>query len=213
MNAYKYDSYQPTKALETSTDASQVLDADVYGDKKHEHAQSTIGIPDRPIVNTSFLYQTPLRDSNSSPDVGPTIAPGRLAPFRHENAKREAIAPVIFYRKGSLIRDRYIVLNKWEGKVTEVREDSFIALLLDQDSIHTTDEEAEFPIDEVPIPDRPLIEPGAIFYWSIGYIDKISGQRMRVSDIRFRRLPVWSSEEIERAKKNAQRVRDLLNWK
>ena len=37
--------------------------------------------------------------------------------------------------------------------------------------------------------------------------------RTRASVIRFRRLPTWRSEELERAKRGAQRVSDLLDWK
>jgi hypothetical protein len=75
------------------------------------------------------------------------------------------------------------------------------------------DEEAEFPMEEVSDADRSFIMPGAVFYWNIGYIDNISGQRTRASVIRFRRLPVWRPEELERAKLKARHLSDLLDWK
>ena len=111
-----------------------------------------------------------------------------------------------------IIQHRFVPLQKWEGTILQVLDDSFFARLVDLMS-GGPDEEAEFPIEEVSDADRSLVEPGAVFYWNIGYIDSVSGQRTRASVIRFRRLPTWRSEELERAKRRAQRVSDLLDWK
>jgi hypothetical protein len=112
----------------------------------------------------------------------------------------------------TITTNRFVPLQKWEGIVLQVFEDSFFAQLVDLTS-GGVDEEAEFPVEEVSDADRSLIAPGAVFYWNIGYIDDISGQRTRASVIRFRRLPVWRSEELERAKRKAQHLGDLLDWK
>lgn len=108
--------------------------------------------------------------------------------------------------------DQEALINEWAGIVLEVQRDSFIARLVDQTQ-EGPDEEAEFPFEEVPVGDRALIVPGAVFYWNIGYSDSLSGQRTRASVIRFRRLPVWQSEEFTRAKQEAQQLRETLGWK
>ena len=106
----------------------------------------------------------------------------------------------------------FISLQKWEGVVLEVLSDSFLTRLVDLTRTGP-DEEAEFPLDEISEEDRPLIRPGAIFYWNIGYHNSYSGQRTRTSIIRFRRLPAWTREEIEAAKQEAERLGQSIGWK
>ena len=106
----------------------------------------------------------------------------------------------------------FISLQKWEGVVVEVLSDSFLTRLVDLTRTGP-DEEAGFPVDEVSEEDRPLIRPGAIFYWNIGYHNSYSGQRTRTSIIRFRRLPAWTREEIEAAKREAERLGKSIGWK
>lgn len=106
----------------------------------------------------------------------------------------------------------FISLQKWEGVVLEVLSDSFLVRLVDL-TCTGPDEEAEFPWYEVSEEDRPLVRPGAVFYWNIGYHNSYSGQRTRTSIIRFRRLPAWTGEEIEAAKKEAERLGESIGWK
>ncbi len=75
------------------------------------------------------------------------------------------------------------------------------------------EEEAEFPIEEVSDEDRKFIKSGAIFYWNIGYLDSRTGQRRRVSIIRFRRLPAWRKEEISASQIEALKIRETIGWK
>ena len=109
------------------------------------------------------------------------------------------------------IRSRFIDLQKWEGIVLDVSKNSFIGRLIDL-THDDQDSEAEFSFEEVHHEDKPLLTPGAIFYWTIGYKED-RGQRIRASMIRFRRLPARQKEEIEAAKEDAQNTRDLLQWK
>ena|SRR2546430_6947733 len=102
--------------------------------------------------------------------------------------------------------DRFRVLQKFEAVVVEVLEDSFIARFEDS-SRGGIEEEAEIAFEEVSESDFPLLRPGAVFYWSIGYERKSFGQITRVSLIRFRRLPPLTEEELEGAQIRAS----LLN--
>lgn len=106
-------------------------------------------------------------------------------------------------------REHFTVLQKWEGYVTEVRGVTFRARLQGLRG-EESDQEAEIFMEEVSPEDRDLIEAGAVFYWTIGYLDRPSG-RLRVSHIRFRRLPVWSERELDAAKEAASHLKNLLN--
>jgi hypothetical protein len=82
----------------------------------------------------------------------------------------------------------FIVMEYWEGVVDEIFDTYFRAHIL---SLTTPegDEVAEVYRTEVSPADEPLLRPGAVFYWTIGYEDAPSGQRKRQSFLRFRRLP------------------------
>lgn len=100
-------------------------------------------------------------------------------------------------------------LQKWEGRVLSRTDSTFVAVVSDLvDGV--TEEQAEFEIDDVTKEDRPLVQPGAIFYWSIGYRVELSGERSRVSILVFRRLPAWSELDLERVATRAQELRDGL---
>ena len=71
-------------------------------------------------------------------------------------------------------------------------------------------QETEIFLEDVDLSDRFLIKPGAVFYWSIGYLDKPSG-RIRASIFRFRRLPTWSKQQLQQARSRADRLKELLD--
>lgn len=104
----------------------------------------------------------------------------------------------------------FIVLRHWEGAVLSVADDSFAARVIDPKH-KRSDEEAEFSISDVTEFDRKLVNPGAVFYWTVGYVVSPTGNKMRVSQIRFRRLPVWSADDIARAKKAAHQFEELFS--
>lgn len=105
--------------------------------------------------------------------------------------------------------DRFRLLQKFEAVVVERLEDSFIARFSDP-SRDGIEEEAEIAFDEISESDLPLVQPGAVFYWSIGYERKSFGQVSRVSLIRFRRLPPLTEEEVEGARIRASMLRASL---
>lgn len=117
---------------------------------------------------------------------------------------------IVLLKPFAVIKSRFIELQKWEGIVLDVSNNSFIGRLIDL-THNNQDSEAEFSLEEVHKEDKPLINLGAIFYWTIGYKED-RGQRIRASIVRFRRLPAWQKEEIEVAKRDAQHIRDLLQW-
>lgn len=105
-------------------------------------------------------------------------------------------------------RSRFRVLQKWEGYVVDIYEETFLARLVPIEG-EGSEQEAEIFIEEVGEDDRALIVPGAVFYWSIGYLDRPSG-RQSTSLIRFQRMPAWTASEIKAAEKNLSQLKQLF---
>ncbi|MCJ2102701.1 hypothetical protein [Methylobacterium sp. E-046] len=104
-------------------------------------------------------------------------------------------------------------LQEWEGYVVELAGDNFTAKLVDRTAGQSSEEEiAEFPIADLSENDRKLLRPGAVFRWVIGYQRSIGGQRRRVSQLVFRRMPSWSRRDLSRAKARAKDLIDNINW-
>ena len=99
-------------------------------------------------------------------------------------------------------------LQEWEGHVLEVSNETFLARLIPIQG-EGQDQEAEIYLEEVDQADRALIEPGAVFYWSIGYLDRPSG-RMRASMLRLRRLPNWTKRDVLQAEGEAEQMKALF---
>lgn len=106
---------------------------------------------------------------------------------------------------------RAVALQRWEGYVDEVLDETFSARLVDL-SGDIPDEQAEFSKTEIANDDLDLLAPGAVFYWSLGYLDTPQGQRLRTSSIRLRRLPAWSNNELNAARQEAEHVARHLGW-
>lgn len=118
--------------------------------------------------------------------------------------------PVVWVPVIPLTRDSFEVLQRFDGIVLSITNDSFVARLTDK--THSgSDEEAEIPLAEVTRGDRELVKPGAMFYWVIGYRREAYGQISRSSVIRFQRVPPWSDADIERAQKEAETFLSFLD--
>lgn len=88
------------------------------------------------------------------------------------------------------------LLQQWEGTVTELAEGEFTAELRDLTDPTNYREEAAFGLDDVSPDDLSLLALGAVFRWSIGYRTSAAGQRERVSQLRFVRIPGWRRSAI-----------------
>jgi hypothetical protein len=121
----------------------------------------------------------------------------------HEVTSTKQAAPepappeVVWLERRPFARPRFELLQQWQGIVMEIREDEFVARLSDLTNPANSEEEATFDVREVSESDLELLECGAIFYLSIGYETSIAGQKKRVAQFRFRRMPAWSRKAIE----------------
>jgi len=105
----------------------------------------------------------------------------------------------------------FILLQKWDGVVLEVDDESFTAKLVDSDG-RLPDHDATFLRAELPKDEQELIEPGAPFVWTLGY-RKIGNTRERASVLYFRRLPPWDERELIAAEPRAKQLRESIEWK
>lgn len=104
-------------------------------------------------------------------------------------------------------------IQEWEGYVVSLGGGGFLARLLDRTAeLLVETEEAEFSFEDVSEDDLSLIEPGAVFRWSVGYEKKVTGVRQKISSIVFRRLPIWTAKELDLARVKARTVMGGIQW-
>jgi len=94
---------------------------------------------------------------------------------------------------------RFQLLQFWEGRVTDIFDNTFSAIISDKTNPDLPDELVTLDIEEVTPSDLSLLTLGSVFYWSIRYADFPGRGRSKESKIRFRRLPAWTQKEINRA--------------
>ena len=154
-----------------------------------------------------------LTQESSSPGRTPQLCLVAPAPCESEptgdTAERieRAIPPRRAFRVGAAAKPSglFIASGKWEGVVESIDSDggTFEARLTD---ILGTEEELvmTFDVADVSPEDEGLLLHGAVFYWNVGYYDRTSGQRTRVSELKFRRLPVRRERDLARARERAK---------
>jgi hypothetical protein len=106
----------------------------------------------------------------------------------------------------------FLPLQEWEGTVTRLLDDAFIGSMVDlSEREKGFQEEAEFPLSDLPRDAHPLLKEGAIFRWSIGY-SIVDGTRYRASRIVFRRMPAWTKRDLETAVRYASDLSKSVTW-
>jgi hypothetical protein len=100
----------------------------------------------------------------------------------------------------------------WEGTVTEVKDNGFVAVLSDKTNVSNPEEQGTFEFDktEISAEDFALIKPGSSFYWIIGSIQTPANQVINASIVQFRRVPTWSERSLRRADERARLLRELF---
>lgn len=85
----------------------------------------------------------------------------------------------------------------WKGVITSIDDLVFSCRLYDLDDKSEVYETAEFNIDSIiSDQDKPLLEAGAIFYWSVGSVIR-NGTKKNQSEIRLRRIAAMNTEEFD----------------
>jgi hypothetical protein len=105
---------------------------------------------------------------------------------------------------------RFDLRQQWEGTVVSIDGDSFSVTLRDLTDASVPEESAELLLEDVSDSDRELLEPGAVFYWSVGYEETFRG-RERKSIIRFRRLPGWTRQQLKAVQDRAEELNSYFS--
>jgi hypothetical protein len=105
-------------------------------------------------------------------------------------------------------------LGHWEGVVEDVSDDGFYARLLPFDGTKPQRGQVEYSdfdfSDLAEESDVPLVQPGAVFYWTIGQVRLLSGTLQNTSLVRFRRVAPPSAEHLRRARALAAEITSNL---
>jgi hypothetical protein len=124
----------------------------------------------------------------------------------------ERIRPTLV---GEPPRSSVTALQEWEGYVLTIDRPhkSFTARLLDLTVNDKAEKElAEFDISELSESDDKLLQEGAVFRWVIGNQITRGGQKRRISQIIFRRMPAWTQREIDEARREAKELSRAIQW-
>ncbi len=158
--------------------------------------------PDDPVYFPGSEVVPEFAQTENEEELPPLMVPDTA----NEEKKRD---PIIRLPDVSL-NHRFIAKQMYEGTVQEIRIEEFTATLRDQLDPSTPRQSATIALDHVWEDDLGLVVPGAVFYWSIGYRIERHGQRYLQSNIRFRRLPVWTKSELKKLAQNAEEFNDFF---
>ena len=173
-------------------------------------SETVVGIPDRPQLVSRMVkrsngkeHETMTAERSLPDEEGSIVYPGEVVPF----------ALPEFVSKPEAPRFTFVALQEWEGHVVDIREDTFSARLVDVTAGGDLDtEEADFLVSDVEEMDHDLLKLGAIFRWTIGYI-RHGGTKIRASQVVFRRLPQWRIQELDEARRRAEKLAAAIPWK
>lgn len=150
--------------------------------------------------------QNPLGPQNGTARRAPQDNPIQVSAV--EEMRSRSTSPLT----GSLTVNEYFkAIKNWEGVVEAVGDKTFYATV--RDASNPSDqgnEQFEIALEDVDEPDRELIVVGGIFYLTVGYTIRRGGTRTKGIQIVFRRMPMWSARDIERAKEQVARYQDIL---
>lgn len=153
------------------------------------------------LAEKQVLYGLNNLGSSSTQKINEPQIDTNLAVIKKKNIRPQSslLKPI---GNSNLIRED--IKQKWSGVVINSTDQEVRVRLEDLTNPLNPDEELTLSIDEIDDKDKPLIRIGALFYWYIGYRQGFKYRKERISIIRFRRLPQWTTQEIKAAEKKSQ---------
>ena len=111
------------------------------------------------------------------------------------------------------------VLQFWEGRVVavSVQDGQFTAVLTDKTTQANSEEIAVFGFEYVKKSDRPLIQVGSIFFWTLGRFRDVDSKSKKIGpsknhqEIRFRRLPPLTPQKAKEIKELSKNIASLFH--
>ena len=129
-----------------------------------------------------------VQDADSSSDFVLPVMPKALRETRHVPADAASIPQV------------------WEGEVLELEKDLVRARLRDKSGA-LGDHLGDIYWDEISPQDRDLVQPGAVFYLTIYVLRRPGGTRINAQELRFRRQPTWTAQQVDQVHILAAKLR------
>lgn len=177
---------------------------------------ASVGVPTRQMNQDEWFFEQSRDFTTSTMDT--TTAVTRSARETERGACTDQIEPRNVsrpFRKESfsirLPQTRVKLLQQWECVITSVHEDCVECEMYDLRGAGQPVEYAEVYIDEFSHFDKPLLQEGAVFYWSIGHSTSKSGQVRRYSELRVRRMPPLSNSRKKEIAQEAEQLHELFN--
>lgn len=167
----------------------------------------------------SYLTDYKYYDNYNNP---PTMNSAKKEYFKNYNSQSyeshslKLPKELLFPKNQPSHKERFSILQQWKGVVLSLKSDSdgddiaIVELVDAKNEKYGEREIAELFLTEIPAGDLPYIKPGAVIYWTIGYIDGPGRPRETTSKIRLRRLGAISKHEISEAAKLASKWKSKL---
>ncbi len=185
---------------------AEVLETSSRVDEQDASPQ-TQGLGDwvRPAVEPAqrVIGETTSNELDGRSNGSPTTVPGDY---------RRVSAPI---RKDTFVprfpRDRIKLLQQWECVVSQVHDDCVECEMHDLTDESKPVECAEVLLEAFNEYDRALLCEGTVFYWSIGYKTKRTGQVTQYSNLHVRRMPRLTNLKKREIGERAKQLRELLH--
>lgn len=94
----------------------------------------------------------------------------------------------------------------WEGEVKSVDNNARMMYVYLRSKLGKfEDHSAEISLEWVTMQDQDLVQPGAVFYWTL-YKETRRGSIKNSQELRFRRLPNWSRSLVDRIREESNKL-------
>lgn len=118
-----------------------------------------------------------------------------------ESIRREGVSPP---------EGTFKAVQKWFGEVQEI-DDNIVIGRMENLFESGEDELLEIGLDEISPDDREFIQPGALFYFYIGYFTR-KGQRVNQLVFKLKRRPQLGVKDIDSIADKAQDLFGTMDW-
>lgn len=158
--------------------------------------------------SSSTAVSTAAAGITTSPGTGVLTfaAPNRTDTANSARARRDTALSSVAIRGAT----KSLLVAEWEGHVTAIEKDAFVAMLrgVFGDGVEGESEEATIPLTEAGGINEGLLAVGALFRMCVSYEEQPSRPIRRYTEVIFRRLPAYRQQDLDEAQK---RGRELLN--
>lgn len=133
-----------------------------------------------------------------------------LATGASQRAEKEFLPPMPARAVETSVGADAAVIQLWEGRVLSVdAQHEVMSVLLCAKIGQVPDHTGEIDLQWVSDQDRDLVQPGAVFYLTL-FKQLRRGSVQNAQELRFRRRPAWSRQQIQRIKADAAMIRSKM---